>query len=182
MNATALLTRNDWITTYSGLPFFPMAPKAEDVRIEDIAHALSNLCRFAGHTRTFYSVAQHSVLVSRLCAPCDALWGLLHDASEAYLCDIVSPVKRVPGLDGYRDIERQVQRAVATKFGLAPDEPASVRAADRVLLKTEQRDLMRMPAGWDAPPESIRTLTPMEPRAAESLFLRRFYELTRGQA
>lgn len=173
-----LYQRKDWIATYSGRPFFPMAPRVEDVRIADIAHALSNLCRFAGHTRQFYSVAQHSVLVSRFCAPADAKWGLLHDASEAYLCDIVSPVKHHVGLGGYRAIERQVQAVIAQAFGLPAEEPASVKAADKVLLKTEQRDLMPMPDGW-LPGEATlgHRLVPLEPRHAEQLFLLRFHEL-----
>lgn len=81
MIAADLSMRSDWIATFTGGVFFPLAPRVEDVRISDIAHALSMLCRFAGHTRGFYSVAQHSVLVSRLCSQQDALWGLLHDAS-----------------------------------------------------------------------------------------------------
>lgn len=174
-----LYQRKDWIATYSGRPFFPMAPRVEDVRIADIAHALANLCRFAGHTRSFYSVAQHSVLVSRLCDPADALWGLLHDASEAYLCDIVSPVKHTAGLDGYRHIERQLQEVIAQAFGLPLHEPHSVKAADRVLLKTEQRDLMPMPDGWLPGGTTLgHRLVPLEPRAAERLFLLRFHELT----
>src|ERR1017187_10636100 len=76
------------ITTFSGIHFWPLLPNPADIRIEDIAHALSNQCRFAGHAREFYSVAEHSVRVSQLCPPEDALWGLLHDASEAYLTDV----------------------------------------------------------------------------------------------
>ena len=66
------------ITTFSGVLFRPLLSNPDDIRIADIAHALSQQCRFAGHTRTFYSVAEHSVRVSLLCRPEDALWGLLH--------------------------------------------------------------------------------------------------------
>jgi hypothetical protein len=84
----------DWIQTYSGRQFWPLDPRVEDVHLEDIAHALSNVCRYTGHVREFYSVAEHSVHVSWSCEPEDALWGLLHDASEAYLADMARPVKQ----------------------------------------------------------------------------------------
>ena len=174
--------RGDWISTFSGLPFWPCDPQPEDVRIEDIAHALSQLCRFAGHTRSFYSVAQHSVLVSLLCDPPDALWGLLHDASEAYLCDLARPVKHTPHLDGYRLLEAHVQAVVARRFGLPAEMPASVKAADGVLLRVEQRDLMTMPAGWVPQgqlPWQVQRLVPMAPAEAKQRFLWRFEELMR---
>lgn len=185
MTTTAMTTtavRGDWIFTHSGLPFWPCDPQPDDVRIEDIAHALSQLCRFAGHTRSFYSVAQHSVLVSLLCDPKDALWGLLHDASEAYLCDLPRPVKHSDHLTGYRALEEQVQAAVARKFALPESMPASVKSADGVLLRVEQRDLMNMPAGW-APSEplawQVQRLVPMGPAEAKQRFLWRFEELMR---
>src|SRR5271165_7548492 len=86
--------KGDWIQTYTGRVMYPLDPRPEEINIIDIAHALSNLCRFTGHVRTFYSVAEHSVRVSQHCDPKDALWGLLHDASEAYLADMSRPMKR----------------------------------------------------------------------------------------
>ncbi|MGE0450874.1 MAG: phosphohydrolase [Vicinamibacterales bacterium] len=179
--SSPLYGRRDWISTYSGQPFFPLEPRVEDVRIGDIAHALAQLCRFAGQCRAFYSVAQHSVLVSRFCPPEHALWGLLHDASEAYLCDITSPVKGAPALEGYRAIERGVQAAIATRFGLPIEEPAAVKDADQVLLRTEQRDLLLMPAGWYADRVAfLYRLVPLSCERAEQQFLERFEELTGG--
>lgn len=172
-----LFARTDWITTYSGHPFFPLEPDPSHVRIADIAHALANLCRFAGHTRRFYSVAQHSVIVSGLCDQKDAMWGLLHDASEAYLCDITRPVKHQAGLAGYRLIEAGVQAAICTKFGLSIEEPPIVKAADTLVLRTEQRDLMAMPDGW-LPRETLPyTIRPQTPSEAERAFKLRFFEL-----
>jgi len=184
----------DWISTFSGKPFWPLQPRVEDVRLEDIAHALSMLCRFAGHTRKFYSVAQHSVIVSHAVQTMVAsergergtwaesvelaLVGLLHDASEAYLCDITRPVKRSPELDGYRTVEHVVQHTVYRRFGLTGDEPAIVKAADTAVLRAEQRDLMVMPEGWrpkeTAWPHRIVALLPGD---AERQFLARFGEL-----
>src|ERR1035441_1601867 len=97
------------ITTFSGVRFWPLIPNPADIRIEDIAHALSNQCRFGGHTREFYSVAEHSVRVSQLCTPENALWGLLHDASEAYLSDVTAPITELPQLEAYRAAERSLQ-------------------------------------------------------------------------
>ena len=180
MIAADLSMRSDWIATYTGGVFFPLAPRVEDVRIRDIAHALSMLCRFAGHTRGFYSVAQHSVLVSRLCSQQDALWGLLHDASEAYLSDIVSPLKRASGMGGYRVIEQRVQLVIAQAFNLPPAEPSSVKAADQALLRIEQRDLVTMPDGWDVhvPPHHKR-IEPWTHAESEAQFLARFLELSK---
>src|SRR5579885_2784587 len=87
------MRHGDWIQTYCGVAFYPLDPRPEEILIEDIAHALSMLCRFTGHVKRFYSVAQHCVYVSHRCDPKDALWGLLHDAAEAYLNDISRPVK-----------------------------------------------------------------------------------------
>ena len=175
------LTRNDWIMTASGRPFWPLAPRTEDIYIEDIAHALSQLCRYTGHCRDFYSVAQHSLLVSRQVPPKDAMWGLLHDASEAYLHDIARPVKRLSELAAYREAESAVMRAVCERFGLPFGEPASVRVADRRMLRTEQRDLMppALPGEdrFDVVPYHFH-VCPFEPARARKDFLDRFRELS----
>jgi hypothetical protein len=169
----------DWISTHSGQPFWPLDPRIEDVRIIDIAHALSHLCRFAGHTNRFYSVAQHSVIVSEICGDGPiGLWGLLHDASEAYLNDITRPLKHSRELSGYRVIEASVQRAVCQRFGLEPSEPDLVKHVDALVLRAEQRDLMTMPADWrmqgDAHPLRI---DPQVPTVAKRAFLGRFHDL-----
>jgi uncharacterized protein len=164
------------ITTYSGIRFWPLLPNPADIRIEDIAHALSQQCRFAGHTRTFYSVAEHSVRVSLLCRPEDALWGLLHDASEAFLTDIPAPLKELPQFAPYREAEHRLQRAVALRFGLPEDQPATVTEADDTMLWIEAHSLL-----GSMPEEVIRdTRPPFEitdpllPVEAERLFLGRF--------
>lgn len=139
--------RGHWLQTVTGRRFYVCDPQAEDIAIEDIAHALSMLCRFGGHCRRFYSVGEHSVRVARAIrqfggSTLDVFGGLLHDASEAYLGDVVWPLKRAPELDGYRHIEGAVEHALALKFGLPTKLPAIVKRFDLVLLATEKRDLM----------------------------------------
>lgn len=171
-----------WIATYTGRKFYPLDPRVEDIDIVDIAHALSMKCRFTGHCRDFYSVAQHSVLVSRLVPPEHALWGLMHDAAEAYLPDVARPIKAL--LVGFSDIEARVMRCVAERFSMPADEPACVKAADTRLLLAEKRDLMPPGPDWgewadavvDVPCATIHAWTQ---RAAEDIFLRRFADLAR---
>lgn len=180
------LAHPGWIQTYTGGAFWPLDPRPEDVRIVDIAHHLSNICRFTGATREFYSVAQHSVLVSmyveRL-APGDdvlALWGLLHDASEAYLCDVARPVKITPALVDYRIAEQAVMHAVCEHFKLPMFEPALVKDVDRRMLRTEQRDLMgdALPGDHrDDCPVFPERIVPMDPRQARQAFFNRYFAL-----
>jgi hypothetical protein len=175
----------DWGCTVSGRKYWPADPRPEDFCVEDIAHALANQCRFGGHCRTFYSVAQHSVHVSRVCDPADALWGLLHDASEAYIVDIPRPFKTAPGMEGYRLYENQMMRAVCEAFGLPAEIPASVKHADEVLLASEARDLMPEASvrRWYLPERPLDfTLSPWSPTKSRALFLARFHELTRTEA
>jgi hypothetical protein len=169
--------------TFTGRQFWPVDPRAEEICIEDIAHALSNQCRYAGHCEEFYSVAQHSVIVSVTCAPRDALWGLLHDAAEAYLVDLPRPIKRHSELGAqYRQLEEVLMAVICECFGLPLVEPASVKKADNVVLVTEMRDLMaRPPARWKeswANGPSPWVIYAWSPKKAEQEFLQRFNYLT----
>jgi hypothetical protein len=124
-----------------------MRPRVRDVFVPDIAHALSLICRFTGHVDVFYSVAEHSVRLSRVLRANqypvdDCLWGLLHDASEAYLADIPSPMKRTPAFAFYREAEAKVMACIVSALGLPPNEPECVKQADSLMLETEARDLM----------------------------------------
>lgn len=173
------MRHGDFIGTYSGGRFWPLDPRPEDVRIEDIAHALSMVCRFTGHCARFYSVAEHSVLVSRL-TPTDTLAGLLHDAAEAYVADVSSPVKRSEEFAAYRDIEDRIQRVIFARFGLAPDISEDVHLTDRLLGAGEARVLFRERPGWadERPAVGEDLIAALPPGAAEDLYLARFRELT----
>lgn len=174
----------DWIQTYTGRAFWPLDPHADDVCIEDIAHALAQLCRFTGHTTTFYSVAEHCIRVSEIVPEEAALWGLLHDASEAYLMDLPRPLKRAPDFgDLYKRYEHKLMAVICHKFGLPQEEPAIVKAADRILLRTEKRDLMNRSAQqweqqWDPGEPLPKRIWPVPPVEAKAWYLQRFKELS----
>ena len=180
MNIHDLFHPNEpWIQTYLGIRYNPTNPIKETIQIEDIAHSLSNQCRFSGHCNKFYSVAQHSVLVSLHCDKKDALWGLLHDASEAYLVDIPAPLKRSGKFDIYKEYEKLNMKAICERFNLSIEEPESIAKADKVLLATEARDLLlNLRKDWVCvePPLSEK-IEPWAPEIAKQKFLSRFYEL-----
>lgn len=169
-----------WIQTHSGRRFCPTNPNPNAIVIQDVAHSLAMQCRFSGHCRKFYSVAQHSVLVSYICDSQDALWGLLHDASEAYLVDVPRPLKRSGKLQGYIEFEAKMQEAVCRRFGLPMKEPPSVKKADQALLATEARDLMSpLHPDWDWPVEPLPFLIESwDHQKAKDMFMKRFFELT----
>jgi 5'-deoxynucleotidase YfbR-like HD superfamily hydrolase len=170
------------ILTATGQYFNFLQPQRHTILIEDIALGLSHVCRFAGQTRTLYTVAQHSVLVCDLVAsthPQDAFAALMHDAHEAYVGDVPSPLKQL--LPDYKSLEDRIQGAVLARYGLQRPLPASVKHADLVLLATEQRDFM--PAHDDewvviAGIEPLfSTIRAWDPITARKAFMQRFYAL-----
>lgn len=169
-----------WIQTYTGKQFWPLDPKPEDICIEDIAHALSMCCRFSGHVERFYSVAEHSVLVSQNVPAEHRLTALLHDAAEAYLADIASPIKL--HLPDYKAIERKVDHAVAARFDLSYPWPSEVKEADTRILHDERAQLMGDPPaddwGIDLEPLGVRVVG-HSPAAAKWLFLNEYERLAR---
>jgi hypothetical protein len=168
-----------FVSTFLGGRVYLEDPRVNRYSILDIAHALSLLCRYAGQCPRFYSVAQHSVLVSERASPADALWGLLHDASEAYLVDVPRPVKYLPALAGYRELEARIQSAIVTQFGLPEKEPSSVRAADKLLARQEMLSFgMR---ALDTEELQVRVVPLENPADAYHLFMDRFYTLYYGR-
>jgi hypothetical protein len=128
------------IQCINGAYFDYLNPTAAMIDIVEIAEVLSRVHRFAGHTLVPYTVAQHSVHVAHAVPTRLALWGLLHDAAEAYMGDLPRPLKRL--LPEFSRIEAGVMAAVCTKFGLPLQEPPQVKFMDNVLLVTEKRDLL----------------------------------------
>lgn len=176
--------RPDFVMTASGVRFTPLVPRDGDICIEDIAHALAQINRFGGHARVPYSVAQHSVHVSQICeallhgvrSPALPLAGLLHDASEAYLADVCTPVKSTPAFGPYRSVEAVLQAAIYVHFGLSAHTPDAVHVVDRRMCRTEQRDLMPPPYQTDIRPYQL-TIDPWPWQYAQEMFLIRFKEL-----
>jgi hypothetical protein len=134
-----------FLTLHSGLRIDARRIMPDEIRIDDIAHALSHLCRFAGHVPTFYSVAQHSLIVCELLPkePLLQLQGLLHDATEAYLVDVPHYVKHSPELEGYRRLEADLETKILNRFGLPSTLDPRVKMADRSATEIEWRQMMR---------------------------------------
>lgn len=177
------------IVTYSGRAVDPLALKLADVDHLDIAHALSNHCRFSGHVRKFYSVAEHSVRVTRWVkghggSLDDQKWALLHDATEAYLIDLPKPLKADPYFGkAFRGAEGRVEAVIAEKFKLSQMMPMIVHFGDSALFAAEKRDLMPespqwklwdIPSGIEIPHHEIKPWTPAK---AERKFLETFERL-----
>lgn len=173
-----------FMQTYMGRQFWPIDPRPEEVDIRDIAHALSMACRYSGHCLRFYSVAEHSVLIAywlrkQGAAPDVQLWGLMHDASEAYLTDVIRPIK--PSLTNYYGLEENLMRVITARFGMAPDMPAAVKEADNRILSDERAQNMRLPgtpdSGWPCLEPLGAKLPFWSPEQAEWHFLDSFHRL-----
>ncbi|MGD9735073.1 MAG: metal-dependent phosphohydrolase [Solirubrobacterales bacterium] len=173
------------IQTVSGRWIDPLAPDPASIDIGDIAQALANQCRFGGHSRAFYSVAQHSTIVSDVCAergagPAEALAALLHDAGEAYLVDLPHPLKHRSELGApYREAEKRLEAAIRERFGLVP-QPAATKPVDRSLLAAERQIFAAMNDPWPElegfEPLEVE-IDPWEPARARREFLTRFERL-----
>jgi 5'-deoxynucleotidase YfbR-like HD superfamily hydrolase len=183
----------EWIGMADGRRFWPLDPRPGEVDASDIAHSLARTCRFAGRCERFYSVAQHSVLVARLVKGAGVddrellLHALLHDAAEAYLGDIIRPVKGALWVerDGYFEsfatTEARLLACIRARFGLqelSAEESNLIKAADDVALATEARDLMGDPR-WPGLPEPIaEAVVPVPPVPAQRQFEHLLEQLT----
>jgi hypothetical protein len=167
----------DWIRVHSGGRFHFLRPNMREVKIEDICHALSHICRFTGQCRTHYSVGMHSCLVSDILPKELKLCGLLHDGSEAYCNDLASPLKAV--LPQYAEIENRIQKVIARKWRLPYPFPAAVKSADMALLCTEIRDLIPKGEWRDYPYTPLEmTIKPWSIEQTRREFMRRFRKLS----
>lgn len=171
-----------WIQVYSGKPFTLLSPGISDIDITDIAHALSMQCRFNGHVKAFYSVAEHSVNVSHEVPEQYALAALLHDAAEAYLGDMVSPLKAY--MPDFREAESRVEAAIYRRFNIplhSYEQSLAIKRADWALCVHEGRTLLANPSLVDAWPfaahaklKNEHTLSCFSPIRAKAEFLKRF--------
>lgn len=169
-----------WIQLSNGRPFYFRAPSPALITPAVLGGSLSKLCRFTGHSAAFYSVAQHSVLVSKLVPREFALVGLLHDAAEAFIGDMSSPLKSLMGPE-FHQIEARISAAVAQAFRIKNWGAAypQVKQADLTALATEARDLLGGGELWAGLPEPHPTkIVPLGPKKAEALFLRRLKEIS----
>jgi len=172
--------KGHYIRTFTGKQYWPMDPRAEDICIEDVAHALSNLCRFTGHTSRFYSVAEHSLYVSTLVPSALAFAGLMHDAHEAYVNDIARPFKL--SLPEYKAAEDWNWLAMAEAFDLDPKQDREIKEADNAMFRAERLQLMPVTplTQGDIVVDGFTPELPtlgMLPFLAETEFLQRFYDL-----
>lgn len=176
-----------YIATFTGKKFFLLEPRIEDIDIRDIAHALAMQCRWTGHSRFHYSVAQHAYYCSFLGPENEAFHRLNHDDSEAYIGDMNRPLKHYTDAGtAYRKVEQPLQNLIYDAFGLSHIEPLSVHAADNAMLYAEKEQIMGYTFGeaqkW-TPTEAPANITieQWSPEKAETMFLNRFNELYKGR-
>lgn len=150
------------IRTYSGKVFDIEILDPDSICIEDIAHGLSNTCRFGGQLENFYSVAQHSVYVAMEVPHGIKLAALLHDAAEAYIGDMPSPFKKL--MPDYKKLETRIMQAIALKFGFAFPLSEVIKRADEKLLQEE----------WNAFVLKKNNMDAVSPEKAKRLFLSYF--------
>jgi len=166
----------DWVQTYSGKKFYPLNPRIEDIDIIDIAHALSLICRYNGHCKELYTVAEHSIYVAESLDPHIAIYGLLHDAAEAYLPDVARPIK--PLLKGFKEIENKVLSVIFDKFKLYQwgEVQDKIHKADLSILADEADQVMGSSTeDWYLPESPIGTkIYFLSSKGAEMIFLLRF--------
>lgn len=176
---------SDGIRLLSGNLFDYNNPSGSEVTIEDIAAALSKVCRFSGHIHRFYSVAQHAVNTSRIVPDAHAYDALMHDTAEAFTNDLPTPLKFA--LPIFKELEVRIESAMADKFGFTYPLAEPVKYADSQMLSLEKERLKRDFTRWSML-EGVETdsvahlvdMSPMSPSRAEKLFLERYVELTNG--
>lgn len=177
-----------WMGTITGKKFNPFDPCVEDIDIRDIARGLAMTCRYGGQVKRFYSVAEHCYNVSFYVPSEYRLHALLHDSAEAYIGDMIRPIKHQPQMVEFRHAENMIEQAVALKFGLdwSLEAQAAVKTIDNRILVDEIRELSYMPKAYLNTPllkglEPLHTLNfivhSWSPEVAENLFLNRFEDL-----
>ncbi len=164
---------NPWITTFTGKHFHQLNPSPNEICIEDIAHGLSNMCRYNGQCTPFYSVAQHSIELFRIVPEELRPVALFHDASEAYIHDITSLLKEI--LPQYLLIESNITKAIFEKFSIDYDRLQFLKPYEDILVATEVHniDIDITPINsekWDLPLTLTWNIDIMSSKIAEALF------------
>jgi len=172
----------DWIQTYTGKKFCFENPTLQDISIVDIAHSLSNICRFNGHCKQFYSVAEHSVYLSRQFEdPQLVMEALLDDAAEAYIGDMSRPLKNINEMSAYREIEKGIDYKIRVKFNLARERNQQIIDVDTRLLIMERNQIMsRPPDDWGIKVEPLKIkIQCLNPSEAKEFFEQRYFQCIR---
>lgn len=193
MSIANVSERGQWIQTFTGIRFWPLEPKAADVRLEDIAHALAMKCRYGGHCQQFYSVAEHSILVCDMVPEPLKVHALMHDSWEAYTFDAAAPIKdaiilqlpepRLTMMSAHEDTGLGVIAEAFDLGALSEEEEAAVFRADKMALAMEAPQLMApLDPGWSAwlpevEPGEVRKVQCMDWREAKAAFLYYAYML-----
>lgn len=179
-----MIELKDGISLLSGAMFDYNNPEKSDVTIEDIAVALSNVCRFSGHVQYFYSVAQHAVNVSYIVPEEHALTGLMHDTAEAFTNDLPTPLK--VAFPAFKDLENKIEKAMSNRFKFEYPLPPVIKTADLQMLKLEKETVKGDKSEWDCLKDvtittDLRnkvTLSMWTPAQSMIAFLNRWDELT----
>lgn len=163
--------------SFLGTKISLQAPTADMISIVDIAHALSNICRFGGHASQFYSVAQHSCIVAYFAPEHLKMAGILHDAAEAYLGDVIKPLKVILG-DSYKVLEDRFEMVIGNKFGVPMCDFKAIKKYDMMALEMEHEGLIK--GNWQPMKELNPIHNIMEPEEAEEFFLFIFEDIQKA--
>jgi hypothetical protein len=177
----------EWVLTYTGRFFYPLDPRPEEICIEDVAHHLSQISRWGGATREFYSDAQRSVLVCRAAPDKLKPAALLHDVPEGLgFNDMQRPLKCSPMMSGYVRAENRCWKVVAKKFGIDPDDICKIGVYDDAVALAEHRDLINdnIAVDWASQAAYLmhikpyaKKITAWSSKKAERIFLEEFDRL-----
>jgi hypothetical protein len=171
LNKDKGINMESWIQTYTGKHFDIFNPRIEDICIEDIAHGLSLQCRFNGHCNKFYSIAEHCIRMACWDLPGDPKQRLFHDAAEAYIGDIPSPIKQ--NLSEFEKIEENLLEIIFKKFKIQLYNKDIIKKADLIMLATEVRDLMNNPNDWKSLPTPYHEkINPWDWKLAQVIFIK----------
>lgn len=169
--------KGDWIQTYSGVKFYPLDPRPDEIKFKDIAWSLSMQTRYNGHASMFYSVAEHCVHVSSVVAPEHALAALMHDSSEAYATDLPYPLK--PYIQGYAALEDGLMRCIADLYRFQYPLADEIKDIDRRICINEKEALFEHQLEWNIPGGRVHDvgIQGWSQKKAFEEFTNRFFDL-----